>query len=721
MAFQRSLETFVNLPVASMSSDAGALDQLRVRTVKDASVVAGLVVHICQKAVAAFRLGLYDVVGSLVAVLHDGCKADATVVALCMADGRRAAKASIHGRSASSPLLDPVAAVMDLFGWLDELVVTSAKSATALVTAGPHVSAARGDLMEALQLLCAEEAVKLDLGAGLVDTLIRLLVRSVDYSGKLVAAPVASSVRSRVNHSEDRSAGDASARRRSLLAENELYRAAAGALINLIQHSKPNKDAALASLSGLLRVIECGEDYSVQVMCLEILFRLHFHNAAACREVIASAAGADESDGRAGSLSYLNDALRHLQSPVQSEILRTLEHVTQLLVTRRQEQQQLSAASMPSTTLHLDAVGVEVVTLGVASGNHDSTVGPSASGATEICTLAGPTMLHFNISFMVFRTMDNISHVTVPYTDVRSVRISRANKILISLHKVPDVIVEQLDAGSVPPLHAHLPVDDAARWGPLGIQVCVTAARIAQLRQSSVLDWIAASKSIAGGRSTVVATRSDAARPPHIVAVPEGSSRAASKRPRSTSNAATVDADLHVPHKQQQQRATSSSHPNATNRGMGRSTEDQPPAVDHAATSERIIEELQGRVQELVDGYRRDMGARRDALEATQRRALEDFAAHLKHVRHEARERVDVINLRMESLLSTWDSVREQELPKLAAAVDGYEGELKAVEVARVKELKVRVDASLGHLSDSMNRLVEQGEVYMLQRMKNGE
>jgi hypothetical protein len=720
MAFQRSLETFVNLPVASMSSDAGALDQLRVRTVKDASVVAGLVVHICQKAVAAFRLGLYDVVGSLVAVLHDGCKADATVVALCMADGRRAAKASIHGRSASSPLLDPVAAVMDLLRWLDELVVTSAKSAAALVTAGPHVSAARGDLMEALQLLCAEEAVKLDLGAGLVDTLIRLLVRSVDYSGKLVAAPAASSVRSRVNHSEDRSAGDVSARRRSLLAENELYRAAAGALINLIQHSKPNKDAALASLSGLLRVIECGEDYSVQVMCLELLFRLHFHNPAACREVIASAAGADESDGRAGSLSYINDALRHLQSPVQSEILRTLEHVTQLLVTRRQEQQQLRTASIPSTTLHLDAVGVEVVTLGVASDHHTSTVGPSASGATEICTLAGPTMLHFNISFMVFRTMDNISHVTVPYTDVRSVRISRANKILISLHKVPDVIVEHLDAASVPPLHAHLPVDDAARWGPLGIQVCVTAARIAQLRQSSVLDWIAASKSIAGGRSTVVATRSDAARPPHIMAVPEGSSRAASKRPRSTSNAATADADLHVPPKQQQQRATSS-RPNTTHCGMGRSTEDQPPAVDHAATSERIMQELQSRVQELVDGFRRDMGARRDALEATQRRALEDFAAHLKHVRHEARERVDVINLRMESLQSTWDSVRDQEIPKLSAAVDGYESELKAVEVARVKELKVRVDASLGHLSDSMNRLVEQGEVYMLQKMRNAE
>ncbi|CUI15112.1 Hypothetical protein, putative, partial [Bodo saltans] len=470
-----------------------------------------MAVSICQKAVAAFRLGLYDVVGSLVAILHDGCKADATAVAISMADGRRSAEASMakagrapmssHGGSIGH--IDPIAAVVGLFQQLDDLMLTNAKSAAALVTMGLHVSAARGDLMEALQLLSAEEAVKLDIGALLIDTIIKLLVRSVDYAERPAGGGVSSTATARSsrqpqqNRSEERAADSKHTRRRALLAESELYRAAAGTLINLIQHSKPNKDITIASLSDLVRVIEHGEDYSVQVMCLEVLFRLHFHNAAMCREIIASS-------GDNSSASYLNDALRHLQTPVQDELLRTLEHVTQQLVAKRQQQQEQqqnnnssSSTSLPPTTLHLDAVGVDVVTLATSGSNGGGAA--STSAAEEIYTLAGPTMLHFNISFMVFRTMDNISHVTIPYTDVRSVRISRANKILISLHRVPDVVTDQLVQAGVPPLqthHQHHVVDDShhGRWGPLGIQVCVTAARVAQLRQSSVLDWIAAAK-----------------------------------------------------------------------------------------------------------------------------------------------------------------------------------------------------------------------------------
>lgn len=669
LPFQKALDAFISLPVASMSSDGGGcLGQLRVQTALDAAAVAASVGTMSHKASAAFRLGLYDVVASLVAIMHDACRLDATAVALSIADGRRGGA----GRT-----IDPAATLIALFHHLDDVVVAGERSAASYLTTGRHATAAHRDLLESFQLLGGEEAVKLELGAGLMDLLFKILMRSVDYAPEDVGGKH-SKTPTRGKHSGGVSQmGD---RRRALLNGYELHRAAPGTIINLIQHCNANKDRVLPKLCDLLHVIEVSEDFCVQVMCVEILFRVYFHQPSFCSSVISGAAASSSSspppvDGE-NRFAYLCEALRALQAPSaqtqQDVLVAALEHVIQLIVARRQERNDRGISAV-TPTLHLDAVGVDAVRIA----NTTTTQPAAASSNEDLCQLSGPTVLHFNVAFVVFRLLDGVTHVTIPYADVRSVRISRNNKVLISLKRTPDVVAEALSSSS-----------SSSADGTVGIRIHVTAARVAQLQQSSVLDWITQSKPAAAAPPQPLAA---AASP--TAGESGGRLRSLiSKRPRSAS--AKAEERHH---------------------GTTVEEENEPP---RPSKGEVLARELQARVQKLVDEYRRDMSERRELLETTQRRTIEDFSANLRVVRGEARHRVDFINERMESIQSTWEALNAQELPSLQRSADGFLDELKAIELARVKELKVKVDASLSHVSDTMNRLVEQGELYMLQNLR---
>lgn len=211
----------------------------------------------------------------------------------------------------------------------------------------------------------------------------------------------------------------------------EINRSCASLVIELMHGSPANKNrlSFLAS-KGLGNCIHKTGDYYFQMQCVEVLFRLHLHNPSVFLEQNTSLGGT------------LRDSIGQLQNDVHllSQIRRLLDAFNS---------QQSSIRIHQIEAVHLVAAGSEV---------------------------NGNVSMQFSRSLLVIILSDAPgNHVTIPYEHIRSVKLSKDNRLGIRLHVIPEKLslIMSLEKEGGDMIHALL-----------------TSAALNQLRCNRIHQWI---------------------------------------------------------------------------------------------------------------------------------------------------------------------------------------------------------------------------------------
>lgn len=233
-----------------------------------------------------------------------------------------------------------------------------------------------------------------------------------------------------------------------------LARLAASAWINLLRGSKSNRNRCGSYLSILADLLEQSTDIYLQIAVLEILFRLYTHDSTMLRQ-----------GGVSSSIQELVAAL-----PNDSTLLVAIESALVDHINKRRRD------------------------------NHSiETVDVSGLDIGDDITLSSATRIHFNRQCLVFLVLGGHTTVdttvTIPYADVRSLRVSKDNTLRVALHRITEELYQL-----VPRLRQLYPPpqgpDDNDNDNHIAgtavptLHIFLTTASMGQLKQSSVYAWI---------------------------------------------------------------------------------------------------------------------------------------------------------------------------------------------------------------------------------------
>eukprot|EP00796_Vickermania_ingenoplastis_P010748 gene10748-7476_t len=419
----------------------------------------------------------------------------------------------------------------------------------------------------------------------------------------------------------------------------EVSRSCASLIIELLHSSQANKNR-ISLLGGkrLGRCVEATGDFYFGMQCVEILFRLHLHNTSAFL-----------------AQSTVSDSLRTAIAQLHNDtnLLKEIQALMDL---------QISEAATPRIhhvdVVHLMAGGAEV-------GGH---VSMYFSRHLLVTVLPGSAGQHF----------------TIPYEHIRSVKLSKDNRLGIRVHVIPEklALLMSLEEEGKDIIHALL-----------------TPAALQRLRSCGVHQWIAERKKIAPRPIT---------RPPVLIpflpkrdaeeAAGDNQNRVAGvRRPREEAAA--------------EQGVASAPAGGAPSTAEQSQEETARLASRRAAQHREICAERCSRAREglhaAVERMQRENNLERERME---RSTLEDIAAIEQmeaSMKSSATEAIESLNAELEqvqALGALLASETEQMRQRLAQAV----GAAETVEHTALEQIKAFVDTEVRSLQHTLETMLSQ-------------
>lgn len=287
-----------------------------------------------------------------------------------------------------------------------------------------------------------------------------------------------------------------------LLDMHEVSRSCAHILIDLLSGSYVNKNRISLLVGkrgfGASCFVRSG-DIFLQMQWVEILFRLHLHNPSVFLSQVASSS----SSSKFPLPPFMKDSIARLQNNEQllDEIVNLLNVFHKEYVREQNDKDHGNRQSVKAASHHASLIRqVDVVNLAVERGEaevcghasmyfsrhllvfflprsslrvHANAETDKKNESTEVSTAGG---LHPSEKTLLLQpTRKGITHFTIPYEHIRSVKVSRDRRLSIRLSVIPEKLLPlmSLDSEGGDVLRAHL-----------------TDATLTFLRASGIHQWI---------------------------------------------------------------------------------------------------------------------------------------------------------------------------------------------------------------------------------------